>query len=240
MSTVLLIDDNDDLREIFSLFLGMKGHTVHTAPGGREAIELLNTVNPDIILLDIMMPGMDGWETLCAIKKNPVTRHLPVSMCSGKIPDIEEVNRYGRYIEDYLVKPQELSELSTILVSITERYLKQRAETDHLKKEIPDHHLIDEFYHYQKKLYILEKFSRFFTTDPKKTESMIQRYKARMYEIRDTLNHPVLSQTLEPQPEKLSVQHDAGTPDTQGIREPEAAPENLSKWQLNFSQGTSK
>jgi len=230
MSTILLIDDNDDIREIFSIFLNMKGHTVHSAPGGREALKLLNTVNPDIILLDIMMPGMDGWETLCAIKKNPATKHLPVSMCSGKLPDIEEINRYGSHMEDYLVKPQELSELSNILVSITQRYIDRKGEMESLKNEIQEHTLINEFYNCQKKLYILEKFSRFFTTDPEKTESAIQKHKTRMKEIRDALNHPVLSGGLELQPEKLCVQHDAVIPDIQCIIKHEVVPENLTKW----------
>ncbi len=230
MSVILLIDDNDDIREIFSLFLNMKGHTVHTALGGREALELLNTLQPDIILLDILMPGMDGWETLCAIKKNPTTKHLPISMCSGKIPDIEEIYRYGGDIEDYLVKPQELSELSTILVNITQRYIDRKGEMESLKSEIQEHQMVDEFYKCQKKLYILEKFSHFFITDPEKTESAIQMYKTRMQEIRDALNHPVLSGGLELQPEKLIVQYEGVIPDKPGIGEPEVMPENLTKW----------
>ena len=230
MSSILLIDDNDDLREIFSIFLEMKGHFVHAVPGGMEALELLNTVKPDIILLDIMMPGMDGWETLCAIKKNPATKHLPVSMCSGKLPDIDEINRYGSHIEDYLVKPQELSELSAILVSITQRYIDRKGEIESLKNEIQEPKIVDEFYKCQKKLYILEKFSRFFITDPEKTESAIHQLKTRMLEISDHLDHPVLSGALELQPEKLCMQHQAVIPEIQGIIEPEIVPENLTKW----------
>ena len=220
MSSILLIDDNDDLREIFSIFLEMKGHFVHAVPGGMEALELLNTVKPDIILLDIMMPGMDGWETLCAIKKNPATKHLPVSMCSGKLPDIDEINRYGNHIEDYLVKPQELSELSAILVSITKRYIDRRSESESLKNRIQEPKIVDEFYNSQKKLYILEKFSRFFTGDKEKIESAIQMHKSRMLEIRDALNHPVLYGGLELQPEKLCVQHHAVSPHEHGFIEP--------------------
>jgi len=200
MSVILLIDDNDDLREIFTIFLSMAGHTIHSAPGGREGIEMLKTVRPDIILLDIMMPDMDGWETLCAIKKNPATRALAVSMCSGKLPDLKEINLYGKYIEDYLVKPQELSDLSTTLVSIMGCFTKSRAEVESLKNKIHDHHMIDEFYNAQKTLYILEKFSRSFISDSQEIESDIHRYKARIKEIHDSQGFPFLLKLLELQP----------------------------------------
>ena len=230
MSTILLVDDNEDIREIFTIFLSTEGHTIHSAPGGRQCLEMLSTLRPDLILLDIMMPGMDGWETLCAIKKNQSMQHLPVTMCSGKLPDLEEINRYGKYIEDYLVKPQELSTLSDSLVSIIQRCINRRREMECLKNETPEHLLIDEFYDCTKKLYILEKFSRFFTADLEKAEVAIQHHKARMYEIRENLNHPVLSRGLEPQP-SISPMHDNAVFSIEpGMREPEAAPENLTKW----------
>jgi len=202
MSVIVLIDDNDDLIEIFTLFLSMKGHTIHSAPGGREGIELLKTVYPDLILLDIMMPGMDGWETLCAIKQDPATRALAVSMCSGKLPDLKEINLYGKDIEDYLIKPQELPELSDTLVSIIERFTKYRAEIENLQNNNPGNHLIDEFYNSQKILYILEKFSRFFTSDSQEIESEIHRYKARIQEIQDSCRYPSIPGLSEPQPGK--------------------------------------
>lgn len=201
MSTILLIDDNDEIRELFSLFLNEKGHNVSSAPGGREAIEMLRTLQPDLILLDIMMTGMDGWETLCAIKQNPATQHLPISMCSGKLPDRKEINRYSKYIEDYLVKPLELRELSDTLVSIIQRCMKQRAEMESLKNKIPDHHLVDEFYDCRKTLYILEKFSRYFTSDSQEVEADIRRYKSRMKIIRDSQGDPDFWGALAPFPE---------------------------------------
>ncbi len=212
MSTILLVDDNEEIRKIFTLFLKRDGHTVHSAPGGRESIELLATVAPDMILLDIMMPGMDGWETLLAIKQDPATRALPVAMCSGKPLDKEDLIRYGEYIEDYLVKPQELSELSDILVGIRQRYMTHRAEMESLKHEIPDHHLVDEFYDCQKTLSILEKYSRFFTADPKKIESVVRKHQARMQEIRDSLHHPALSGTLGTQQGVQTMHIDAVSP----------------------------
>ncbi len=211
MSTILLVDDNEDIRKIFTLVLSRNGHTVHSAPGDRECLEQLATVAPDIILLDIMMPGMDGWETLLAIKQDPSTRGLPVAMCSGKPLDKEEIIRYGKYIEDYLVKPLELAELSDTLVGIRQRYATHRAEMEHLKHEISDHHLVDEFYDCQKTLLILEKYSLFFTADPEKIGSVVRNYQARMQEIRDVLHLPVLSGTNGTQPGIRDLHSGAGT-----------------------------
>ena len=220
MSTILLVDDNEEIRKIFTLFLRRNGHTVHSAPGGRESIELLATVAPDIILLDIMMPGMDGWETLLAIKQDPATRALPVAICSGKPLDKEEIERYGKYIEDYLVKPQELSELSDILVGIRQHYVVHMAEMEYLKREIPDHQLVDEFYDCLKILSILEKYSRFYAADPGKIESVVRKHQARMQEIRDLLHHPALSGTNGTQPEKRDMHPGAGTPVGNGTGAP--------------------
>jgi two-component system OmpR family response regulator len=230
MSVILLVDDNDDLRKIFTLFLSRKGHTVHSVPGGRECLDILATVVPDIILLDIMMPDMDGWETLLAIKQDPATRALPVSMCSGKLPDMEEIDRYGRFIEEYLVKPQELSLLSDTIVRIVKRYKERTEKIAHLKLEVPDHHLVDEFYDCQKTLYILDKFSRFFTGDAGKSESAVQRYIARMNEIRNFLDPPDLFGALEQQPETRFVHSIAGTPVDHVTGGPKLMPDDGTKW----------
>jgi CheY-like chemotaxis protein len=200
MSTVLLIDDDDDIRQIFTIYLNKKGHTIHSAPGGREGIDMLGTVHPDLILLDIMMPGMDGWETLCAIKKNPATKNLPVTMCSGKQPDRDEINRYGKYIEDYLLKPLELPKLSDALVSIIQHYRKQTAEMESLKNKIPDHQMIDEFYDCQKTLRILEKISKLLTSGSREIEADIRRYKTHMQEICGSQGDPYFRGALAPSP----------------------------------------
>ena len=221
MSNILLVDDNCDLVKIFSLVLSRNGHTVHSAPGGRESIELLATVAPDIILLDIMMPGMDGWETLLAIKQDPATQAIPVTMCSGKLPDLDEINRYGKFIEDYLVKPQELSELSDTLAGIVRRYMDRKEKMECLKHEIRDNHLVDEFYDCQKTLLIIEKFSRFFTADPGKTGLSVQHHITRMNEISSSLNHPVLSAAAGLQTGMERMHSGESTPSTMGAGDPE-------------------
>ena len=75
------------------------------AYGGEECLGILKTVTPDLILLDIMMEPMDGWETLEKIKENPVTKDIPVLMLTAKQLTPTEAEEYGIFIEDYVLKP---------------------------------------------------------------------------------------------------------------------------------------
>lgn len=64
MYTFLMVDNDPDIRDFFRIFLTRQGHTIHTVPGGKECIEILQTLTPDLIVPEIMMEPMDGWETL--------------------------------------------------------------------------------------------------------------------------------------------------------------------------------
>ena len=71
MDTVLIVDDDPAIREIFTVYLEMEGYRILAAAGGMECLDLLKTQKPDLILLDMMMEPMDGWETLLAIRSQP-------------------------------------------------------------------------------------------------------------------------------------------------------------------------
>ncbi|MCQ8894455.1 MAG: response regulator [Methanolinea sp.] len=105
MFTVMVIDDSPFIVDIFVTMLQRGGYQTVAAYGGQEALELLETVRPDLILLDIMMEPMDGWETLMNIKNNPRTRDIPVMMLTAKQLTPNEAQEYGIYIEDYIMKP---------------------------------------------------------------------------------------------------------------------------------------
>jgi CheY-like chemotaxis protein len=105
MTTVLVVDDNADIREIFGMLLGAMGYTAMAVPGGRECLELLKTTKPDLIILDILMEPMDGWETLVEIKARPDTKTIPVIMITGKEIMERERQKFGRYYADYIMKP---------------------------------------------------------------------------------------------------------------------------------------
>lgn len=102
---ILVVDDGDMNRRVLRAALSREGHETEEAPNGREALELLANGYFDVILLDLVMPEMDGFETLAAIKSNGAHRHLPVIVISG----IDELDAAVRCIEmgatDYLPKP---------------------------------------------------------------------------------------------------------------------------------------
>jgi len=121
MSTIMVIDDSPFIVDIFVTMLERGGYTVYSANSGPEGIELLKTVTPDLILLDIMMEPMDGWETLVAIKQNLATKDIPVMMLTAKQLTPQEAQEYGMYIEDYILKPVTHSELYTAIQGVIDR-----------------------------------------------------------------------------------------------------------------------
>ncbi|MDD1716416.1 MAG: response regulator [Methanolinea sp.] len=105
MYTVMVVDDSPFIVDIFVTMLERGGYQTLAAYGGEECLEILKTVKPDLILLDIMMEPMDGWETLIHIKSNPELRDIPVMMLTAKQLTPSEAQEYGIYIEDYIMKP---------------------------------------------------------------------------------------------------------------------------------------
>jgi CheY-like chemotaxis protein len=115
MATILIVDDDVDIVNLFRIFLSREGHTAITASDGSVCLKKIQQVRPDLILLDIMMAPMDGWETLTAIKDDPKTRDIPVIMITGK-PLIEhEREKYSPLYAAYLMKPVRQPQLREIV-----------------------------------------------------------------------------------------------------------------------------
>jgi CheY-like chemotaxis protein len=121
MAMIMVIDDSPFIVDIFVTMLERGGYTVYSANSGQEGIELLKSVTPDLILLDIMMEPMDGWETLVAVKQNFATKDIPVMMLTAKQLTPQEAQEYGMYIEDYILKPVTHSELYAAIEGIINR-----------------------------------------------------------------------------------------------------------------------
>lgn len=105
MYNILVVDDSPMIVDVFVAMLERGGYRPTAAYSGPECLEILKDMKPDLILLDIMMEPMDGWETLENIKTNPETRDIPVMMLTAKQLTPEEAQEYGAYIEDYVMKP---------------------------------------------------------------------------------------------------------------------------------------
>ncbi len=110
--TILVVDDNPDNVEILSAFLESKGYRVASAADGKTALARLEEVQPALVLLDVMMPGMDGWQVCRTIKGHPEFGSTRVVMVTAKggFEDKYEGMRSGA--DDYVVKPVNLSELA--------------------------------------------------------------------------------------------------------------------------------
>ena len=102
----MVVDDEYEVADIVKKMLESEGHHVVVANSGEECLEKLEETTPDLILLDIMMPGMDGWETLKNIKTNTDTKDIPVSMLTALplTPD-DTKDKPLDSIENYIVKP---------------------------------------------------------------------------------------------------------------------------------------
>lgn len=111
-NTILVIDDDPTIHDLLERFLSKKGFAVTTANSGLEGISLAKTLQPEAITLDVMMPGMDGWSVLTALKAHPQTADIPVIMMTM----IDDQNLgYALGAAEYLLKPINNKKLATVL-----------------------------------------------------------------------------------------------------------------------------
>ncbi len=114
-STVLVVDDDQAVLDLTERFLAREGFSVVTASGGREGLRLARELQPGAITLDVMMPDIDGWTVLAAIKGDPELQDIPVILMTI----VDEQNRgYSLGATDYLVKPVDRARLAAVLRSI--------------------------------------------------------------------------------------------------------------------------
>ena len=114
--TVLVIDDDATFVDLLQRILTKEGYRVLTALGAKEGLELARSFRPDVITLDVMMPGMDGWSVLTALKSDPATTTIPVVMLS-MVDDQGLGNALG--VTEYLVKPIERDRLLSVLRKVS-------------------------------------------------------------------------------------------------------------------------
>lgn len=111
---VVCIEDEPEMIDLVRLILGRKGFTVIGANGGIEGLEVVRREKPDLVLLDLMMPDMDGWEVYQQIKADAALKDIPVVVVTAKAQSIDKVlGLHIAKVDDYITKPfgpQELLE----------------------------------------------------------------------------------------------------------------------------------
>jgi two-component system response regulator VicR len=104
--TVVCIEDEPEMIDLVKLILGRKGFELTGAMGGREGLEAVRRVKPDLVLLDLMMPDMDGWEVYQQMKADEELMNIPVIVVTAKAQSIDKVlGLHIAKVDDYVTKP---------------------------------------------------------------------------------------------------------------------------------------
>lgn len=112
MATVLVVDDEADIRDLVRINLEMAGHAVVTASDGAEALDAVDVELPDLVILDVMMPDVDGWEVLRRMKAGePEVAAVPVVMLTARSDDMDRIRGGIEGAVYYLTKPFSLADL---------------------------------------------------------------------------------------------------------------------------------
>jgi CheY-like chemotaxis protein len=115
---VLFVDDNEDARDIAKMGLEHQGAVVYVAPSAPEAMRMMSTVRPDVIVTDIMMPPMDGYEFLTELKRSPVWRDIPVIAVTGFRAANNELDARAAGFADFLLKPIDPTVMAAAIVRV--------------------------------------------------------------------------------------------------------------------------
>jgi CheY-like chemotaxis protein len=124
MARILIAEDERDIRDLVAFTLRFAGHEVFAAANGEEAVEMTPKVNPDLILMDVRMPRMTGYEACRALKENPDLRDIPVVFLSAKGQENEIQQGLDAGAEEYLLKPFAPDQLTAHVKTILARFGK--------------------------------------------------------------------------------------------------------------------
>ncbi|MFP4312042.1 MAG: response regulator [Nitriliruptoraceae bacterium] len=128
---MLVADDDEDIRAFLEITLQLAGFEVLLASDGQKAVELAHTGHPDIIVLDVMMPNLDGLEALERLRDDPRTGHLPVMLLTARTRTDDAIEGLDRGADDYLAKPFDPDELVARV-----RAALRRAETQRTRNPL--------------------------------------------------------------------------------------------------------
>ena len=108
---ILLVDDSPTERHVIGEILTKAGYQVSMAENGEQAVALAGTQKPDLIVMDVVMPGLNGFQATRAITKDPETQHIPVILCTTKDQETDKVWGLRQGAKDYVVKPVDGADL---------------------------------------------------------------------------------------------------------------------------------
>jgi len=124
---ILCIEDEPEMVDLIRLILNRRGFVVRGATGGIEGLEMIRKELPDLVLLDLMMPDMDGWEVYQQMKADEKTRHIPVIVVTAKAQSIDKVlGLHIAKVDDYIAKPFSPKDLLSSIDKILDRAMSPK------------------------------------------------------------------------------------------------------------------
>lgn len=134
MERVLIVDDDPDIQRLVSYNLGQAGFEVATAENGRKALETVRKQPPDLIILDLMLPDIDGMEVCRTLRQRETSRRIPIVMLTARGEEIDRVIGFELGADDYVMKPFSPRELVLRVKSIFRRMKQERSDVLRLGK----------------------------------------------------------------------------------------------------------
>lgn len=112
---ILIVDDDPVIVRLLQINFRLEGYEVDTASRGEEALQRVREHLPDVVVLDVMMPGLDGWEVCRQLKENPKVSHIPVIFLSARAQDEDRQRGYALGVDEYVTKPFDPAHLVEIV-----------------------------------------------------------------------------------------------------------------------------
>jgi DNA-binding response OmpR family regulator len=127
--TVLVVDDDAVILKLLQVNFELEGYEVIAAPGGMEALQHARDSAPDVVVLDVMMPGIDGLEVARRLREDPLTSGLPILLLSAKA-QVADIDAGQQLADDYMTKPFDALELLERVSALLERDEAHRGGPD--------------------------------------------------------------------------------------------------------------
>jgi len=119
MSTVLVVEDTPSEMELINSYLKESGYSVINASDAKEALDKATQLKPDVVITDVVMPGMSGFELCRSLKKNPGTEKLPIIVCSSKNQELDRLWAMKQGADAYVTKPFNRDDIVKAVKSVT-------------------------------------------------------------------------------------------------------------------------
>ncbi|MBU5487728.1 response regulator transcription factor [Clostridium sp. MSJ-8] len=128
MKKILIVDDEEHILELLDYNLKKEGYLTYTCNNGIKAMEVIGEVKPDLVLLDVMLPGMNGLEICKNIKRTPELDHISIIMITAKDEEIDKILGLELGADDYITKPFSVRELEARIKAVLRRFSERKEE----------------------------------------------------------------------------------------------------------------